>query len=115
MDVRRVFPATAMPVSGERFETLLQRGPVRIECILSAPGSASGPYDQDEDEWVLLLQGHAVLEIAGAREELAQGEAVFIPAHMLHSVLDTSSDPPCIWLAVFLPSDAERAALAPDQ
>jgi cupin 2 domain-containing protein len=102
METRRLFPDFQPPVEGERLEELLTRKGVRIERILSAPGSMSGPYDQEQDEWVLLLQGRAVLEVAGARIELAAGETLFLPAHTVHSVLDTSADPPCIWLAVHI-------------
>jgi len=33
---------------------------------------------------------------------LNTGQSLFLPAHTLHSVLDTSAEPPCIWLAVHL-------------
>jgi len=100
MEIRRLFPEPDLPCGGERFETLLETQGLRIERILSAPGSASGPYDQDMDEWVLLLQGEALLEIEGERVNLKAGEALSIPAHARHRVLDTSADPSCIWLAV---------------
>ena len=102
MKKQRLFPAAEIPEAGECFEELLARNDIRIERILSAPGSSSGPYDQARDEWVLLLQGQAVLEVAGERVELAAGEALYLPAHRVHSVLSTSAEPPCIWLAVHL-------------
>ena len=43
-----------------------------------------------------------MLEVAGERVELAAGEALYLPAHKVHSVLSTSAEPPCIWLAVHL-------------
>lgn len=97
---RRLFPEPEMPLQGERFEDLFQTDKIRIERILSAPGSSSGPYDQEQNEWVLLLQGQAVLEVEGERVTLSAGEALLLPAHTPHSVLDTSKEPPCIWLAV---------------
>lgn len=104
----RIFPAT-VPARGERFDALLDCRNVCIERILSAPGSASGPYDQDQDEWVLLLQGQARLEVEGQPVRLAAGEALFIPAHTPHRVLDTSADPPCIWLAVHIHGNDQAA------
>lgn len=104
MPAHRIFPATA-PASGERFETLLERRNLRIERILSAPGSASGPYDQPQDEWVLLAQGQARLEVDGEPVTLTAGEALFLSAHTPHRVLDTSADPPCVWLAVHIHGD----------
>ena len=102
MRPRRVIPEADMPLHGERFDELLQTNNVRIERILSAPGSTSGPYDQEQDEWVLLLQGQAILEVEGERVELRVGEAFFLPARTVHKVLDTSKEPPCIWLAVHI-------------
>ena len=104
MEIRRLFPEPDVPAQDERTEILLERSGVRIARILSAPGSASGPYDQERDEWVLLLQGRALLEVEGERVELNAGEALRLPAHRLHSVLNTSADPPCVWLAVHLPA-----------
>ena len=58
-------------------------------------------YDQDRDEWVVLLQGEAVLTYADGRTlALRPGDHVLIPARERHRVDRTSTDPPCIWLAV---------------
>ncbi len=60
-------------------------------------------YDQEKDEWVVLLQGEAKLlfdEIGGEELSLEVGDAVFIQAKRRHRVVFTSSEPPCIWLAV---------------
>ncbi len=92
--VRRLFPEDRMPRDGERSETLLARPGLRLERILSAPGAAAGPFDQANDEWVLLLQGEARLEVAGETVVLTAGEALW--------VLYTSVRPPCIWLALHL-------------
>ncbi|MBP2667764.1 MAG: Cupin 2 conserved barrel domain protein [Firmicutes bacterium] len=61
--------------------------------------------DQAEDEWVSVVQGSAGLQWdGGAITELAAGDWILIPAHKKHRVERTSSDPPCIWLVMFLPS-----------
>ena len=96
------------PLTGgeERFDTLLTGDGVRIERILST-GQATPPgqwYDQDNDEWVVLLQGEAELSFDdGSRRRLAAGDPLFVPAHQRHRVEYTSGAPPCIWLAVHLP------------
>jgi cupin 2 domain-containing protein len=100
--VRRLFPEDRIPREGERAETLLARPGVQLERILSAPGSAAGPFEQASDEWVLLLQGEARLEVAGETLVLGAGEALWLPAHCEHRVLYTSVRPPCIWLALHL-------------
>ncbi len=96
--------------SGEAFDTLLQCRNVRIERIASAPlGDERCDitlYDQPQDEWVLLLAGEAVLEIAGRPVRLAPGQHLFIPAHTPHRVLTTSDAPRCLWLAVHIDPDS---------
>ena len=53
------------------------------------------------DEWVILLPGEASLAYAdGSKIKLTAGDYLLIPAHQKHRVEYTSSEPPCIWLAV---------------
>jgi cupin 2 domain-containing protein len=104
---QRLFPSADPPTRGERVEALLARPGLLVERILSGPHQASGPYLQDRDEWVALLQGEAVLEVAGEEVRLAAGEALLLAARTPHRVLDTSADPPCVWLAVHAEPDPE--------
>jgi cupin 2 domain-containing protein len=77
---------------------------VRIERIVSrAAASPEGFwYDQIEDEWVIVLDGHAVLSMPDGRVSLAKGDTLFIPAQTRHRVESTSDNPPCLWLCVFI-------------
>jgi cupin 2 domain-containing protein len=95
---------------GEITEALLSARGVRLERIVSH-GQVSGYwYDQDEAEWVLVLNGSARLAIAGEREDrlLCEGDALFLPAHCRHRVTWTDPDIPTVWLALFI-----DATLAP--
>lgn len=87
----------------ELFESLVSNDKISIERIIST-GQTTPPgewYDQDRDEWVILLQGAASLTFdAGRQIKLVAGDYLFIPAHQKHRVEYTSSNPPCIWLAV---------------
>lgn len=87
----------------EIFTDLLVRPPVRIERIVST-GQATpetAPYDQDHDEWVLLLKGEAELWIEGEGERsLLPGDHLLIAAHAKHRVLRTSFTEPTVWLAI---------------
>ena len=94
-----------LPESGddESFESILDRPGLRIERIVSHGHSTppDQPYDQDEDEWVLLIAGAARLWLDGAGEvALSPGDHVLIPAHRRHRVTWTSPEQPTIWLAV---------------
>lgn len=77
---------------------------VKIERIVSQ-GHASVDnhwYDQDQHEWVMLLQGEAVLLIEQRGEiRLGPGDYVNIPAQVRHRVVWTHPDKQCVWLAVF--------------
>lgn len=87
----------------ELFEPLVSGKDVLIERIISAgqTSPAGEWYDQERDEWVILLQGIAKLTyFDGSSISLTVGDYVFIPAHQKHRVDYTSSEPPCIWLAV---------------
>lgn len=59
-------------------------------------------YDQEKDEWVLLLEGSARLGFADGREvALQRGQCLLLPRHVRHRVLETSK--PCVWLAIHAP------------
>lgn len=93
------------PLSDEEiFDDLIPAKGVKIERIISnGQTTPEGEwYDQDLDEWVVLIQGEAELEYEnGGKVRLIAGDHVLIPAHIRHRVAYTSEDPPCIWIAVF--------------
>ena len=87
----------------EIFTELVSRKGARIERIVSTGQStpADKPYNQDHDEWVLLLVGSAGLWIEGEGERnLRPGDYVLIPAHRPHRVTWTAKRKPTVWLAV---------------
>jgi cupin 2 domain-containing protein len=95
-----LFAALPAPDTGEHFETLAASGCVRVERIVSSPHPEPVLYDQDGDEWVLLLQGEATLDLDGEPVTLQAGDHLLIPAHLPHRVLATSDVPRCVWVAV---------------
>lgn len=93
------------PWPEEVFETLHEARGARIERILSQGHTtpAGEFYDQEDDQWVVLLQGEAELTYDdGTTRRLTAGDYVLIPARQRHRVSDTSSEPPCMWLAVHM-------------
>ena len=91
----------------ELLSVLAESGHVKIERIVSA-GHASPEgfwYDQDQNEWVLLVSGAATLSLekgaALERLELKPGDHLLIPARQRHRVESTSQTEQTIWLAVF--------------
>ena len=87
----------------EHVDSLIDSKSVRIERILSK-GQASPAgfwYDQAENEWVVLLQGAARLNVEGELLEMRQGDSVHLPRHCRHRIEWTTPDEVTIWLAVF--------------
>jgi cupin 2 domain-containing protein len=87
----------------EVFTELLSRPGVRIERIVSHGQSTpeDAPFDQAQDEWVLLLRGSASLWIDGVGAcDLRPGDHVLIPAHRRHRVTRTAENDPTVWLAI---------------
>jgi len=88
----------------EYLDTLLDRDGARLERIVSR-GHASPPgfwYDQDSDEWVVLLAGSAALrfEDRDAPVVLKPGDYLLISAHRKHRVEWTDPDVKTVWLAI---------------
>lgn len=87
----------------ELCQTLLENPNIRIERIVSKGhrNAADDWYDQTQSEWVMLVQGRARLCFQNAEPvELNAGDYLLLPAHCKHRVDWTSSEPPCIWLAI---------------
>lgn len=91
------------PLADELTELLVGAGQVRIERIVSQ-GHVSPPdfwYDQDEHEFVLLVQGAARLRFEDGTVDLTPGDWLNIPARRRHRVEWTAPDQKTVWLAVF--------------
>ncbi len=91
----------------ELFTTLLEANNLRIERIVSHGHSSPEGfwYDQDQHEWVFVLQGSARLSIDGVVKELKPGDYTNILPHQKHRVEWTTPDEPTVWLAVFYGGD----------
>lgn len=88
----------------ELIQVLAESGNVRIEQIVS-DGHITEPgtwYDQEWDEWVLLVSGGATLLFEGnaAPFVLQPGDHLLIPAHCRHRVERTDSGRKTVWVAV---------------
>jgi cupin 2 domain-containing protein len=88
------------PERGERADEIVRHRNLVVEQILS--GTLDGPADyvQDQDEWVVLVAGAAVLEVDGERLDLRARDWVLLPAGTPHRLVST--EPGTEWLAVHL-------------
>ena len=88
----------------ELFEDIAQGGAFKLERIVSK-GHAMPKgewYDQDKDEWLILLKGKAGIVIDGKKEAitLEPGDYLSLPAHQKHRVEWTDADSETVWLAL---------------
>ncbi|MBS1257614.1 MAG: hypothetical protein MAG551_00658 [Candidatus Scalindua arabica] len=104
MDTKNIFSGIKNQSPEEIFETIIKTNQLKIERIVSH-GHATRKgywYDQDNDEWVIVLKGSAGLIFEGNRKEVIMkpGDYVNIPAHQKHRVEWTDANEETIWLAV---------------
>ncbi len=89
----------------ELIEVLASSDNVRIERIVSL-GHISPEdfwYDQDQNEFVLLLKGKAELEFSDPDKmiKMEEGDSLIISAHQRHRVSWTKQETGTIWLVVY--------------
>ena len=88
----------------ELIEAILQTPGLRIERIVSLGQSSPEGfwYDQDDNEWVILLKGSAGLLFEGQEDVLAlkPGDYIRIDRHQRHRVEWTDPDKETVWLAI---------------
>ena len=104
MDIRNIFSGLQEQTPDEILETILQTHQFKIERIISRDHSTTQGewYDQDKNEWVLVLKGNAGLRFEDYNEVLVMkpGDYINIRAHQKHRVEWTDPEEETIWLAV---------------
>ncbi|GBD88442.1 cupin domain protein [bacterium BMS3Abin03] len=91
-------------LSEEIIETLIESDNVKVERIISKGHSSPKGfwYDQEENEWVIVLKGSAKLIFEENNLiELNAYDYINIPAHKKHRIEWTDPNTETIWLAIF--------------
>lgn len=100
-----IFDDIPEALRAEWVERIAWRKGVRIERIVSRGHSSPEGfwYDQAETEWVLVLQGAALVrfEKDDITVEMKAGDHLVIPSRARHRVDWTTPDEDTIWIAVF--------------
>jgi cupin 2 domain-containing protein len=100
MKSQNIFARIPQNLETEVFELLAGNNAVTIERIVSK-GQKSSWYDQERNEWVMILRGKAVLSFEDQTSvQLNEGDYINIPSHKKHRVSWTDPDNETIWLAV---------------
>ncbi|MCW8884721.1 MAG: cupin domain-containing protein [Motiliproteus sp.] len=106
--MNNLFAGIPSDLPQELIDTLLEAEGLRLQRIVSSNHSSAEGfwYQQQENEWVLVIQGAARLQIEEQDQELElkTGDYLNIPAGLRHRVSWTSADPDCIWLCLFYPA-----------
>ncbi len=98
-----IFENLPNDLTNEFLEDLLVTKKFRIERIISHGHTTPENfwYDQETEEFVLLLKGEAVLLYENNEEQkLSPGDYLIIPAHKKHRVKWTSDKEDTIWLTI---------------
>ena len=104
MKIRNLFNNIPKQMSSEHFESIIATEDFNLERIISrAHATPAGEwYDQEKDEWVMVLQGNAALSVEGESQPvvLKPGDSIHLPAHLKHRVEWTDAAVETIWLAL---------------
>ena len=102
--MKNLFASLPADLENEHFDELLQTKNIRIERIVSKGhiSPETGWYDQEEHEWVLVLEGAGTLLFAEDNRQvtLRKGDYLYIPAHTKHKVIWMEPEALTVWLAV---------------
>ena len=95
-----IFDVKNIDKTKEIVEILKENENVKIEKIIST-GQTTEWMEQEKEEFVMLIQGEAIIEYDNKKQELRAGDTVIIKKNEKHRVSYTSENPYCIWLCVF--------------
>jgi cupin 2 domain-containing protein len=102
--IQNIYSSIPANIPQELFQDILITETFKVKRIVSK-GQASPKdfwYDQDQNEWVILLKGSAGLLFEGNDTiiELTPGDYINIPAHLKHRVEWTDPDIETVWLEI---------------
>ena len=104
MKIENLFNTDHVLIQTEQFSPLASTTNASLKHIVSPAGCSldTNWYDQDQDEWVTVIQGYGVIAFEDATiVTLKPGDHITIPAHTKHRVIKTSADVATIWLAMY--------------
>ena len=103
MNKYNIFEEIIIDKNEEKFFEIFRNETIKVEKIVSNGQKSPDNfwYEQEESEFILLLDGFAILEFEDRIIELKKGDCLNIKAMEKHRVKFTSLDEPTIWFAVF--------------
>lgn len=103
MEKYNLFTHIEVNKEDEIFLEIFKNETIKVEKIVSNGQKSPDTfwYEQKESEFILLLEGYAILEFEDKEVELRKGDCLNIQAMQKHRVKFTSVDEPTLWFAVF--------------
>jgi len=98
-----IFNQIPKDLKDELFEDIVKTENLKVERIVSYGHTSpkSGWYEQDTNEWVIVLKGEAILSFEDSEAtKLNAGDYINIPAFKKHKVSWTLPNTETIWLAI---------------
>jgi len=88
---------------GKFFEVLQETGRSQTAVMTIGPGQEAGPEETHAgDQVVYVIDGEAVIRLAGAEERVGPGTCIMIPAGTAHHVANPGRSP-LFFLTVYAP------------
>ncbi|CAM3479699.1 cupin [Arcobacter aquimarinus] len=103
MEKYNIFDEIPVDKSEEKFFEIFKDEKIKIEKIVSNGQKSPQDfwYEQEKNEFVLVMEGFAIVEFEDFEVELKKGDCLNIKAYQKHRVKFTSLDETTIWFAVF--------------
>lgn len=98
-----IFNEIPKDLKDELFEDIINTDNLKVERIVSYGHTSpkTGWYEQQENEWVIVLKGEAILSFENSDDvKLNAGDYLNIPAFKKHKVFWTLPNAETIWLAI---------------
>ena len=99
-----IFQRLPKDLKEELFEDIISTENLKVERIVSYGHSSpkTGWYESELNEWVLVLEGEALLIFEESEEvRLKVGDYLNIPAFKKHKVAWTQPEAKTVWLAIY--------------
>ena len=104
IEIKNIFENIPDHIPEELFQEILKTENIKVERIVSKGQSSKDDhwYDQEENEWIILLKGTAGLLFEGHEKAviLRSGDYINIPSHRKHRVEWTDPDMETVWLTI---------------
>ena len=103
MKESNIFNNIPKNLKDELFEDIIKTENLKIERIVSYGHTSpkDGWYEQENNEWVIVLKGEAVLSFEGSKDvKLNAGDYLNIAAFVKHKVSWTLPNAETIWLTI---------------